>query len=274
MNSTATQNISSEANSVDLTAEHRALIRKEELKLVLPYLKPGMSVLEIGAGAGWQAKILSDRGLNVTAIDIGASNYNNLRVFPVQVYDGVNIPLPDESVDVVFSSNVLEHVPHIEQFQKEMQRVLRPHGTSIHIMPTATWRFWTSLSFYIKRIKQLCTKALQKKPSNKSKAGIKVISIEDYKGAPKSGMINKIKRVVVPALHGVRGNIISEFYYFSRAYWTNMLRASGWKIERVFPNGLLYSGNRILGEKLSMQSRKLLSKLFGSSCMIYVMRRR
>lgn len=116
-------------------------IREYELGQVVSLMPQGSSVLEIGAGAGWQTKMLADKVFKVKAIDLEHSNYAEQRVWPVQNYDGVHIPFADNSFDFVFSSNVLEHIPHIEDFQIEIQRVLKSGGVAIHVLPTATWRF-------------------------------------------------------------------------------------------------------------------------------------
>ena len=39
-----------------------------------------------------------------------------------------SVPLPDQSVDVVFSTNVFEHVMHLEGAFGKVARVLRPGG--------------------------------------------------------------------------------------------------------------------------------------------------
>lgn len=55
--------------------------------------------------------------------------------------DGNRLPLPDAVADVVFSSNVLEHVPDPGRFLDEMVRVTRPHGT-IYLSFTAWFSPW------------------------------------------------------------------------------------------------------------------------------------
>lgn len=69
-------------------------------------------------------------------------------MWPVIEYDGVNIPFADHSFDVVFSSNVLEHIRQIEPFQRELHRILTPEGRAVHIVPNFGWRFWANLAHY------------------------------------------------------------------------------------------------------------------------------
>src|SRR5688500_20169884 len=90
--------------------DHLNEIRLIELQSVLPHLPEGGRILEIGAGTGRQALALSERGFEVSAIDIPASAYTEHRLFPVQDYDGKTIPFADGTFDVVYSSNTLEPV--------------------------------------------------------------------------------------------------------------------------------------------------------------------
>src|SRR5436309_261412 len=85
-------------------------IREHEIEMISKHFAPGARILEIGGGTGYQAKLLADRGFKVATIDVGTSNYKDERVFPVTEYDGKVFPFPDATFDVVFSSNVLEHI--------------------------------------------------------------------------------------------------------------------------------------------------------------------
>lgn len=53
------------------------------------------------------------------------------------VYDGHRMPLEDESVDLVFSQQVLEHVADdlIDSYYAEEGRVLKPGGIALHQVP-------------------------------------------------------------------------------------------------------------------------------------------
>jgi SAM-dependent methyltransferase len=132
------------------TLQHLEALRRFELAFALQSFPDSGKVLEVGGGTGWQARALQERGFDIASIDLASSNYSDDRVFPVVDYDGHSIPFSDNSFDVVFSSNVMEHIAHIEAFQAEIQRVLKPGGTAIHVIPSAAWRFWTSLSCFVK----------------------------------------------------------------------------------------------------------------------------
>lgn len=128
------------------TPGHLEAIRMHEIGSVIPLMPSQARILEIGAGTGWQARTLAQHGLAVEAIDLPTSQYAGSRVWPVRDYDGVSIPFPSFSFDVVFSSSTLEHIPHLRAFQGEMKRVLKPGGIAIHIVPSAVWRLWTTLA--------------------------------------------------------------------------------------------------------------------------------
>ena len=126
--------------------EHLENIRHYELTIVMEDLNHTDKILEIGAGAGWQSKVLFDNGYNISAIDLEDTNYKEEQIFNVVSYDGYKIPYEDKSFDVIFSSNVLEHIPHINEFQKDINRVLKDNGKCIHILPSSNWVFWTNIS--------------------------------------------------------------------------------------------------------------------------------
>lgn len=132
------------------TLNHLKNIRSHELEVILDLLPPDGNVLEIGAGTGWQAQALAERGYRVSAIDLPSSNYREHLVWDVDVYDGKKIPFGDGTFDVVFSSNVLEHVAHIREFQQEIQRVLKPGGCALHILPSSSWRLWTNITVLVR----------------------------------------------------------------------------------------------------------------------------
>jgi SAM-dependent methyltransferase len=237
---------------------HGERIRAAELDLVLPAMKPGQRVLEIGAGAGWQARRMAEAGLEVIAVDIVGSRYADVRVWPVILYDGVNLPFCAGSFDVVFSSNVLEHVVQPEALQAEIHRVIRPDGYAIHLMPTASWRFWHSLTHYIILVRKLWRRLGRAKQSA---------------GADRSsgdGKRPNWRTALWAPPHGAQGTVLEELLTFRPAWWRAFLVRTGWRVEKSYPNGLFFTGNRVLGERLGLDARRRLSRVLGSSGQVYV----
>jgi SAM-dependent methyltransferase len=248
---------------------HLEQIRTVELTEVIRYLPPGQEILEIGAGSGWQSKILTDNGFKVSAIDIQASYYESQRIWPVTIYDGRDIPFANGSFDIVFSSNVLEHVAHIEAFQQEIQRVLKPNGHAIHLIPTPSWRFWTTLALYPHIVKKSAFKAREQLVKQKSTGLDATFRFFFY--TIRLTIASFINRPL-PQTHGVRGNVFSEFYYFSKLYWIKMFENNGWIIEKVSPNRLFYTGYGVFGSMIGASARQILSMFLGCACSIYILR--
>ena len=135
------------------TMEHLQAIRVFELNVSTDYFPTKGKVLEIGAGSGWQARELERKGYEVHAIDLGSSDYKQHQVWPVVDYDGHHIPFDNDYFDVVFSSNTLEHIPHIREFQKEIMRILKQDGRAIHLMPSGSWCVWSIVTRFLKYLK-------------------------------------------------------------------------------------------------------------------------
>ncbi|MEP6574242.1 MAG: class I SAM-dependent methyltransferase [Gemmatimonadota bacterium] len=239
-------------------------LRDYELEQVVPLMPPGSRILEIGAGAGWQSRRLAELGHEVVAIDVALSEYEAARVWPVAEYDGRHIPFPDATFDVIFSSNVLEHIPHVREFQSEMLRVLRPGGMSIHILPTGSWRWWSSLTYYLHRVRSAAALA--------SGSGTASGASASLARARRRGLSGTLARAVLPPRHGELGNVITELALFSRFRWRRLFRECGWTIVLDRPTGLFYTGYSAFGASSSLAVRRSASLLLGSACRIFVLR--
>lgn len=245
--------------------EHLAVIRAVEIDKVVTFFQPGARILEVGAGTGQQALALAERGVDIVAIEIPNSNYRDSRVFPVTDYDGRHIPCMDGSIDIVFSSNVLEHVPDLHQINSEIRRVLKPGGYCVHIMPTHSWRFWTTLSAFPDAVLYASTLRSQLMPLWPSKPIAQV-------ARGWWGVIKHLSRPLRQERHGERGNLLSETWLFHPSWWRKTFRSDGYEIVRDCPMGLFYTGNMALGSRLSVQSRERLAAVLGSACHLFVVR--
>lgn len=246
-------------------------LRAYELEQALAEMPSGKRVLEIGAGSGTQARLLSERGYQVQAIDVRASRHSQSRVWPVIEYDGNRIPFADASFDIVFSSNVLEHIPHLERFQAEIQRVLRLDGRAVHVVPSAGWRWWTNLLHYCHVVRYALGmfSGRSTKSVTTPYAGADIRSVVSTRGRWRL-----IREAILPVRHGERGNPVSELYYFSRMYWNRLFKSTGWVVRKRYSIRLMYSGYGCLGDRLPLRVREILSHILGGSSHVFSMERR
>lgn len=99
----------------------------------------GASVLDVGGGPGYFADAFRAAGARYAAIDadageLGAAGQPGLGTV---LGSGMALPIADQSFDVCYSSNVLEHVPDPGRMAAEMVRVTRPGG--IVFLSWTTW---------------------------------------------------------------------------------------------------------------------------------------
>ena len=89
-------------------------------------------LLEIGAGAGHEAKYFAEAGFTVIATDISPENVARCRAkgITADVADFYALAYPDESFDAVWAASCLVHVPDrdLPDVLRETARVLRPGG--------------------------------------------------------------------------------------------------------------------------------------------------
>lgn len=113
----------------------------------------GRTVADIGGGPGYFRRAFRDAGASYLALDADRSELvaADLLHRRTVLGSGTALPLRTGSVDVCFSSNVLEHVREPERMADEMVRVTRPGGLvylsyTLWLSPwggheTAPWHF-------------------------------------------------------------------------------------------------------------------------------------
>lgn len=127
----------------------------EHLSLILDLIerqragrdRAAIAILDHGCGSGMTLLVLAALGYHdIRGVDVG-SNVAPLNLIcrtalghsddRFLVFDGGELPLPDASVDVVLSQQVLEHVrpAFFESYYREEARILKPGGIAYHQVP-------------------------------------------------------------------------------------------------------------------------------------------
>jgi len=103
---------------------------------VVPWLAPGSTVCDVGAGTGIVTELLYEAGMRVAAFDVSVRMLRRAAARlrgRVAVADAVALPLADVSVDAVVYVWVLHHVGDLAAALSETRRVLRPGGRAVCI---------------------------------------------------------------------------------------------------------------------------------------------
>ena len=112
------------------------------VRFFLPHMS-GARLLDLGAGRGEFLNGFARVGFRACGVD---RSRNAGRQFPVPMVvsdlEHDTLPFVDDSYDIVFNKSVLEHVWNIQAFLEEIQRVLKPSGLLLSMVPdwTAQWR--------------------------------------------------------------------------------------------------------------------------------------
>jgi len=107
-----------------------------------PLLRPGHVFVELGAGnceLTYAASPLVRRAIALEVSDVYAhtSSQTPPANFELRIYDGLELPLEDASVDTVFSTQLMEHLhPEDAAMQlREIRRVLKAGGSYLCLTP-------------------------------------------------------------------------------------------------------------------------------------------
>ena len=108
--------------------------------LLLGEARPGERVLDLGCGAGRFVAALREAGADPVGVEVAGAALERARaVAPGAdlrlLADDGSIPLEHGSVDLVWCSEVLEHVADGSHLLQEARRVLRPGGRILVTVP-------------------------------------------------------------------------------------------------------------------------------------------
>lgn len=177
-------------------------------------------------------------GCRVRSLDVKYAPHGSV-FFPVEQYDGVRILEPDATVDLLFSSNVLE----LPALLAESRRVLAPGGLAVHIVPSASNRLWSIAGGYLLLARFLLGRC-RPIPGMTDKLVPGVVA-QAVRRRGRSYVVHKILRTALffwwPSARGEYANGWVELYTFSRRRRLRVFRDSGFDVLLAGGNELFYT---------------------------------
>lgn len=97
----------------------------------------GKQALDIGCRDGYWSERLKAKGYRVHALDIEP-------LYPEAITHDIEngLPFVDQSFDLIWCTEVIEHLHHPDLFLREVDRVMKPSGRAIFTTPNSNWWFY------------------------------------------------------------------------------------------------------------------------------------
>lgn len=224
--------------------------RRNQLDLILSRvdLPSDACVLEIGGGVSGQSMLLADLAAMVICADLLKTDTSygaelSLVATLARARDdrrvryvcgrAEQIPLCDESVDVVFSSYVFEHLADRDAAAREIARVLRPGGLVVTNVPNRPEPVTRALGFYTSRLpRQFAKAALSWTPLGR------VIPVRPRTQSARPSSLGEItawlRSVMTYPTHGVYRSHVDEIIQSSPREWNMIFQRAGLHVVQRF----------------------------------------
>jgi SAM-dependent methyltransferase len=125
------------------------------LSLIQKYVSKEGKILDIGAGLGYYAEKLKTRGYNVICMEPGERHCKYIEAIGLPVVRSMD-EIEDESLDFIYSINVLEHIEDDDEALKLWAKKLKPGGGVFIWVPAFTilYSFFDRLIGHFRRYRK------------------------------------------------------------------------------------------------------------------------
>lgn len=252
-------------------------IRKREINLVLSFLpkRRFTTGLEIGAGDGFQTMLLSPYVDKLISSDLNFKRIKKSLKIPGVEYkvmdaDAIESVFKNNYFNLIFSSNVLEHLRDPSKFLAMSQPMLTDDGFAVHIVPSRHIKIFYLLLYYPNLALLAFDRILGKLKGKKLFQG-SGIDLENNinVGIKFRKSENRFKKFLIPTPHGNFSSHWKEFVAFGKKSWERKFIESGYVIT-AYAKGEAFSG---YGFGISIWLRNFLRKCGFSSEHIFILKK-
>lgn len=224
------------AHDYHLLANEPNYLRTFELESTLKASKrPNFGkVLELGCGTGIQTILLASRADQVIATDYTSERFPDNLPSNVQfmAMDAQNLrQFKDGEFDLVFSSNLLEHLPQVDSCLAECRRVLARGGIAIHTVPNNLWKLFYLLLYYPSLMRTACTKlcgrfVMSDRTSHLQQTRALNDNLRDVRRL-------RWTRHLFPSPHGISSSHWREWFAWRERTWCQRFEHAGFQLDSI-----------------------------------------
>jgi len=206
----------------------RRMLRRREVEAVLRDVPDDVfeDVLELGAGDGAQSRLIAHSARMVLCTDL---NEERLVLDPhpkitYGICDAEDMPYEAARFDLIYSSNVFEHLPHPDRALSELHRVLRDDGVMVHVIPNRFWKLLQLALFYPTQVVTAAEIVLPGRPARKNEARPSRGNNLSSDGP------SFLRRNIWPPVHGEYTGHVSEFMGMGGTFWKRKFEEGGFDL--------------------------------------------
>jgi len=231
-------------------SNHLHSIRAREVSLIFRRCpdKVFEAALELGAGDGYQSRLLVRYVGRLVVTDIRWHTMEKLNArIEQRICDAESVEayFHEGEFDLVYSSNLLEHLPNPGSALRGIFKVLKNDGITIHIMPSQFWKLCQLGLFYPDLALRLfeagaqpdtLKRFLRRRILGKDPPPTRDL-LWDPMNNPKmpAKPIGFWRQLLWPRPHGAYATNLHEFLAFRRSRWVGELSDAGFHVRKIFP---------------------------------------
>lgn len=224
-------------------------IRKREIDIIFSLLpsKKFNYGLEVGAGDGYQTTLLVSHLDKLISSDL---NFKRMK-------EGLKVPRVDyrvidadslegfftgQTFDLIFSSNVLEHLRDPLKFLITTRALLSDDSYAVHIVPSRQIKIFYLLFYYPNLILLGIDRVWGKLKGQPFFKGANINlenNINNKIQLPKT--FGRIRKFLIPSLHGNFFSHKQEFIAYGQRQWKNLFKQAGYSVY-AYARGPMFSG--------------------------------
>ncbi len=207
-------------------------IRKKDIEIIFGNYPENKFVvgIEVGGGDGYQSRLLKKYIKHFACTEYDEHIFNKMNRLEGVDYLRLDVAeieshFPQKYFDLIFSSNVLEHVIDIGTALRGMRKVLKDDGVMIHVMPNRMWKFVQMILWIpCKSIANL------RKRSYTDEGHLEMQAQNRLRGI---GMLKKLLNNLNPKTHGINQSNYKEYIEFGKGPWTEKITKAGFQVKSI-----------------------------------------